>query len=419
MEQLHPSEIDLGLERIAKVAQRLGIEKSSSKVITIGGTNGKGSCVATLESFLIKAGKRVGAYTSPHVLRYNERIKINGHQIQDAELCEYFARIDQARGDISLTYFELGTLAAMLAFVANQLDYWLLEVGLGGRLDAVNIMEPDVAVITSIDFDHEQWLGETRDAIAREKFGILRSSSLLVCAEQDLPASAQTIVETLGCTTFNLGQEFTLQDKGEQYEFRIALPEADAVVIPLDKHHLHLPQNSVAAALQVLALTNELPAVEVCQKVLSELHLRGRFELLEHNGVKVILDVAHNPAAVKKLAQQLRQSGNTQVNAVFAMMADKKIATALQALEGLVHHWFCAQIPDLPRSAKSEQLANILVEAGADTQNVSCYSSVEAALTEAMRDVANQAQPANVCVLVFGSFYTVADAHMYFTQHRL
>lgn len=412
MEQLHPSEIDLGLDRIAAVARRLGIQKKQAKVITVGGTNGKGSCVATLERFFIKSGKGVGAYTSPHLLRYNERIKVNGRQVEDSALCRYFALIDGAREDISLTYFEFGTLAALLAFDESGLDYWILEVGLGGRLDAVNIMDPDIAVITSIDFDHEQWLGETREAIATEKFGILRSEGLLVCAEEDLPLTAQSIVNELNCTMLQLGQEFSIAEHDQQYILELNAGGSTCSV-QVAKECVHLPQKSVAAALQVLQLLGQLPASEVCANWLSELQLMGRFERVTLNDTNLILDVAHNPAAVYKLASQLSGDTNQDVFAVVAMMADKKISTALKALEHTVSHWFCAQIPFLPRSASSEQLAGALVECGVDVTCISQFSSVESALKKAMSD----AQKKEITILVFGSFYTVADAHQYLSHH--
>ena len=207
LEQRHPSLIDLGLERVAEVAARLELTTPKSKVITVAGTNGKGSCVAIIEALLTTVGIRVGTFTSPHLLAYNERIRIDAENSNDADICRAFVAIEQARGDISLTYFEFSALAALWLFAETELDIIVLEVGLGGRLDAVNIIDPDVAVITSIDLDHQQWLGESRSAIGLEKAGVARSGVPLICADADPPDELLAALDSLGADLILLGQE--------------------------------------------------------------------------------------------------------------------------------------------------------------------------------------------------------------------
>lgn len=421
METLHPSEIDLGLSRIRTVADRLGINKNSASVIAVAGTNGKGSCVATIAPLLIAAGKTVGAYTSPHILQYNERVKIQGLPVSDQVLCEAFKQINQARQEISLTYFEFGTLAAMLIFQNAQVDYWLLEVGLGGRLDAVNIIDPDIAVITSIDLDHEAWLGNTREAIAREKLGILRANTPCVCAEPRLTDSMKEIFEELNTPLYLRGEAFDYQllERGCVCEFS-SNNTTKALHLPLRPN---LPMPSVAAAIQVLALC-DIQNIDGLIEREAALGLTGRYEVVETELATVILDVAHNPAATHLLADTMRSREHIADYAVVAMMCDKKTQASLEVLTGCIEYWLPTEIPDMPRSESASQLQSVLLDIGVSETKIDRQRDTENALRSVFQKIRQSKAklghedktPTKPVVLVFGSFYTVAAAHHFLTK---
>jgi len=417
METLHPSGIDLGLERIGEVAVRLGISvPSKTKLITVAGTNGKGSCVAALEYALGTAGYQVASYTSPHLFKYNERIRIDGSPVDDETLCRAFAEIDAARGDISLTYFEFGTLAAFVIFSGLSLDYWVLEVGLGGRLDAVNLYAPDIAVITSIDLDHQDWLGDTRDAIAKEKAGILREGVLCVCAEPNPPSSMLAIIEQLNVRCLYLGKDFgfSLIADDARCDMKIAKNFSGSDYVNLSLGLPRLPLPSVAAALQVLALEN----VDIQNKVLcddlSDLGLNGRFFCQTFDHVPYVFDVAHNPAAGVLLAENVRRQQWGDVHVVVGMMADKNIRETLRPLVDLVSSWTVCQFDDVARSASAEQLYDCLVEVGVSVADIEQCDGLESALVSVERRYSEFAVNTDSLhasrVLVFGSFITVAKA---------
>lgn len=445
MEKLHPSEIDLGLQRVQTVAKRLGISAARAKVVTVAGTNGKGSCISTMEQLLCAAGTRVGAYTSPHIRRFNERIKVNGECIDDDALCSAFEKIDVARADTSLTYFEFATLAAFLIFEHMQLDYWLCEVGLGGRLDAVNIIDPDIAVITSIDLDHQQWLGDTREKIAYEKLGIVRHGGICICAEANPTANMWEIFAERKLQVYQIGRDFSFnrtdndkrlanhtqdvkQDRA-QGRWQFSVLNAANTVVTIDVATIHLPEASVAAALQVLALDPLPIAPGLIRQRLPQLRLAGRFERRQLDGVPVVLDVAHNPAAAARLARQLADVGARSsvqeptalqaqdgaigpmpVIAVLAMMADKCIAETLSELGGLIHTWHLGQFPTMPRSASSASIAEMLQNRDTHAAAIHVHTTItqafEAAMNTALTLRDNNSSP---MILVFGSFFTVAE----------
>lgn len=435
METLHPSEIDLGLTRIQDVADRLDVRKPpSSRIITVAGTNGKGSCIATLEKLFIESGAKVGSYTSPHIINYNERIKLQASPVSDRELCEVFSRINRARGEISLTYFEFGCLAAFLIFQESELDYWLLEIGLGGRLDAVNILSPDIAVITSIDFDHENWLGQTRDLIAREKLGILRQGIPCVCAETRLTESMIEIFNSLDVPLYLRGAEFAFVQSDSSCEFsysgKATLPSRLTAATP------NLPLPSIAAALQVYALCEDLLLDNVLDgtrmaSVIEGLSLEGRFERLETEFASVILDVAHNPAATALLADKLKENRIDVDYAIVAMMADKKIHSALRPLSTCIGEWVPTELPGNARSESKESLAATLLTLGIEDRAVVVCQNTKDAIQELESRVKNR-QSRSVesnnaelvredslegrkpVILIFGSFVTVAAAKAYF-----
>lgn len=435
METLHPNEIDLGLSRIKNVADRLGIQKtSSSRIITVAGTNGKGSCIATLEKLFIETGVKVGTYTSPHIISYNERVKLQGMPVSDRELCEAFSNIDRARGEISLTYFEFGCLAAFLIFQASELDFWLLEIGLGGRLDAVNILSPDIAVITSIDLDHESWLGQTRDLIAREKLGILREGIPCICSEVRLTESMLEIFEHLGVSLFLRGEEFAFVQSDFRCEFSFNSSSSTTSCLTVATPNLPLP--SVAAALQAYALCEDrLPdnglGRDRMSSVIEGLSLAGRFERLETDFASIILDVAHNPAATVLLADKLKESHVDVDYAIVAMMADKKIHTALLPLSDFVGMWMPTELPGNARSESKENLAATLLDLGIDNERIVVCQNTQNAIQEVEKRIKTRQ---SICaesgsaesvssgltstrkpvILVLGSFVTVAAAKIYF-----
>lgn len=394
-ERCHPSAIDLGLERVRTVAGRLGILPARAKVITVAGTNGKGTCVAALEQLLSTSGAACGVYSSPHLIHYRERIRINGTYADDAAICRAFAAIDAARADVSLTYFEFGTLAALYLFHEADLSYWVLEVGLGGRLDATNIVDPDVAVITSIAVDHIEWLGADRESIGREKAGICRPGIPLVCADSAPPLSVFEIAENLGCEWYLIDQDFGFRETEAGTVFNVKDLESVPVATAL-------PRPSLAAALQVGHILQWFTNLPAAAAGFDRLALAGRLQYVSHDSKTVILDVAHNPAAFVYLADQLRQRHPKQkVRIVVAMMADKNVRESLAAFGDLAESWHLATIANVSRAASTEDLRQALP--GNPTE-FGEFASVTDALNHALQS--DSSSP----VLVTGSFYTVAEA---------
>lgn len=400
-ETLHPKVIDLGLERVRTVAVRLdaelggGLLTPKAQTILIAGTNGKGSCVASLAALLRHRGKQVGCYTSPHLQRYNERICINGLQASDADLCRAFAAIDRARGEISLSYFEFGTLAAYWLMAQAALDVWVIEVGLGGRLDATNILDADIAIITSIALDHEAFLGNSRELIAVEKLGIARPQSVLICAEVDPPASLTQGVAQLKCPALWAGRDFSWQQDERGVE--IQLPQVSALRLP----HLQLPVPSVAAALMACAHLKLAANPADLVAVLSQLRLAGRWQRFSWQGASILLDVAHNPASTHALADYLQRAGGPYV-LLMGMMADKNIADSLKPLID-AQHLFAVNLPTA-RAASADDLA---ASAQALGINASAHLNLAAALAPALAQCLNSGARLVIC----GSFYTLADAY--------
>lgn len=400
LEQLHPKAIELGLDRVRAVAQRLFACPASAHIIVVGGTNGKGSTCAYLEAMLLAAEYQVGLYTSPHLLRYNERIRINGHEVDDAALVTAFAAIEAVRGDISLSYFEFGTLAALWLFRAANVEVMVLEVGLGGRLDAVNIMDADCAAVTSIDIDHTEYLGNTREAIAHEKAGIFRAGRPAVCGDPNPPAALAHDAHQLGANWRALGQAFyyrtldnaTWEFVGTTYTLQLPMPAMAG----------DYQLNNAATALAVLdALPELLPVAEFAIKQgLTTARLAGRFQCLP--GVPLrILDVAHNPHGAMALAANLRNftvSGRTL--AVFAMLKDKDMVGVVRALLPLIDVWVVASLAGV-RGIHAEEIAQILHAQGAHFVTI-------AATPELAWQTACALATDNDRIVAFGSFHTVA-----------
>jgi dihydrofolate synthase/folylpolyglutamate synthase len=382
LETLHPTAIELGLDRVRAVADRLSVLQPNSRIVTIAGTNGKGSTASLLDGLLRHVGISTGRYTSPHLMHYNERICLNGLPVDDEALIGAFEQVDAARGEISLTYFEFGTLAALVLFAAAAPEVTILEVGLGGRLDAVNIVDPDIAVITSIALDHESWLGSDREQIGAEKAGILRPDTPLVLADAEPPASILRRARELGCTVY---------------------PAVDALnLVPeLDDCYLH-PLN-IAAALQVATLLGvDFGEVDLSTLVPAAAPA-GRMQRSFLEGCEILMDVAHNPAAVENLASWLAQNpvaGKTV--AVFAALSDKNIRAMIRSCQKGVDAWFVAELPGVLRAAAAADIIEELRAGG--VQVISENKNVRQAWRRARSVLASGDR-----VVVFGSFHTVAQ----------
>lgn len=402
LEQSHPKEIDLGLDRIRQVAARLDLLKPHAKVVTVAGTNGKGSCVTATAGLLHAAGFSVGVYTSPHLLHYAERIQINGQPVADHLICTAFEAIANAAAEISLTYFEYGTLAALVIFKQHNVDYMVLEVGLGGRLDAVNIIEADVAVITSIAIDHQDWLGDNREVIGREKAGILREQQVFVCADHNPPQSILDLAVQLKTKAHFIDREFSFSQHGKNWQWQGRANNGELVQLP-EIRTPHLPLPSMAAALQVIYLLGiDLTAASI-EHTLLNLTLAGRFQKIVYQAREFILDVAHNPAATEYFSKRLiAESVAGRTFALVAMMSDKDRIASLANLVGLVDEWFLLDLVNIPRAASTQALTENLLSLDARVKQSGDIESL-------MNSILAQAEPQDR-ILVFGSFFTVAAA---------
>ncbi|MGY0763687.1 bifunctional tetrahydrofolate synthase/dihydrofolate synthase [Xanthomonas campestris] len=401
IEQQHPQNIAMGLERVREVAARLQIEAPATHVIVVGGTNGKGSTVAFIEAIGRAAGWKVGTYTSPHLLRYNERVRIDGVEASDAQLVAAFAAVEAARGDTALTYFEFGTLAALWLLQQSALELAVLEIGLGGRLDAVNIIDADVAVITTVDIDHTDWLGEDREAIGAEKAGIIRGWNPVVLGEIDPPSSVLRRAYQLGANAIRAGSDYFHEPiDAQHWRWRDV---AQTLELPMPALQAPVQLANAAAAIAALqALPVEVPATAWAQGVAAA-QLPGRLQRVASDGVELMLDVGHNPQAARALAQALGQAtpAGTTV-ALYAALADKDVRGVVEALTGCVDQWALAGLEGA-RGQSAEALRARLQ--GTAAAQAACHGDVAGAL----HAVLAEAQPGDR-VLVFGSFHTVADA---------
>ncbi len=399
IEACHPEEIELGLERVAAVHAALALPVPAC-TITVAGTNGKGSTVAFLEAILGAAGFRTGAYTSPHLLDFNERVRIAGRPVDDATLCAAFARVEAARGAVPLTYFEYATLAALVVFAEAAPDALLLEVGLGGRLDAVNVVDPDLAILTPIDLDHAAWLGGDRESVGREKAGILRAGRPGVCVDPTPPTSVVARAAELGAPLHLPDRDYTFAVDAHGWRWQAGDRRRTSLPRPaLFGRHQYANAAAVLTALDLLR--DRLPVgQDAVRRGLLEVHLRGRFEV--HPGeIETILDVAHNPHGVRALADALAaRPCEGQTHAVVGMLADKAIEAALAELDGIAR-WFVAPLP-VARGADPQRLVDALAQR--DMEVSACRD-----VGDALHRAHAAASPGDR-VVVFGSFHTVAAA---------
>ena len=367
IESIHPKNIGLELGRVMQVAESLEIDKIARKTITVAGTNGKGSCVATMESILNHSGHSVGSYTSPHLLRFTERIKLNGKEVSESALCEAFNTVENARGDVELTYFEFSTLAALLIFSRKELDFALLEVGLGGRLDAVNIVDADVSIITSIDLDHQGWLGDDRESIGREKAGIIRENKPVVYGDQSPTNSVLAEAKSKNAPLFLAGRDFQWRKDTNESSFSWlgkAATKENLVDLPTP----NLALSNISLGIQALYLTGVKIDHERLKLSLRQLYLPGRFDdcVDKSTGVKVILDVAHNPAAALMLANNIKcelekNPKIKQISVVIGLMADKDIGGFVAQLHPYVDSWYVSEL-DSDRAVSARDIAACLYD---------------------------------------------------------
>lgn len=400
---LHPTKIDLGLERVRTVLQHLGLEHPPYTLITVGGTNGKGSCVAILEAMLHASGYRVGAYTSPHLLRYNERVRIDRAMVSDTVLCEAFDRVNAGRRNISLTYFEFGTLAALDIFSRVELDVVILEVGMGGRLDAVNVVDPDVAVVTTVDIDHNAWLGTDREQIGMEKAGILRAGRVAVYGDMDPPSSLVEYARALNAQLYVFARDFRYDKEAGGWSWWGMGRQRHTLPLPRLRGS-HQLKNAATAIMVLELLKSRIPVDQQALRLgLSTVDLPGRLQLLDDRALR-ICDVAHNRQAAAALAQGLRDlpcAGRT--HAVVAMLEDKDAAGVARMLTDIVNVWHVAGLA-VERGASVAHLA-AQVRAVFGEQAIQEYTTVAEALAGAVAVTGPMDR-----IVVFGSFHAVAAA---------
>lgn len=389
---LHPKNIELGLDRVAQVYQRLKLDFSANTVVTVAGTNGKGTTCVMLEQASLVAGKTVAVYSSPHLLDYRERVRVNGAMLDESAHCQAFATVEVARGDIALTYFEFGTLAALQLMHEAKVDILLLEVGLGGRLDAVNVVDPDIALITSIDLDHQDWLGDTIEQIAREKAGIFRANGVAVIGEPRPMQALTDAVNDLHVRATWQGRDFHFSQTDN--EFNWSNGDLELTNLPLPQ----IPLQNASSALQVIQLLKFNLDQQQLEHVLAHSHLPGRQQLLQC-APDVLLDVAHNPHATGHLVSQIDRTRYQQIYLVVGMLIDKDIASSLAPFYSLDANWFVGTL-DVPRGANSNELKSVL----RGQQKVLEFATISQAYLNALASAGK-----DDLVVVFGSFFTVAE----------
>ncbi|MDD0975880.1 bifunctional tetrahydrofolate synthase/dihydrofolate synthase [Pseudomonas fontis] len=405
LEQLHPSAIDMGLERSRQVLARLGLGKPAPRVVTVTGTNGKGSTCAFIAALLKAQGLKVGVYSSPHLLRYNERVQLDGLEASDAQLCEAFAAVEAARGEISLTYFEAGTLAAFWLFSRSSLDAVVLEVGLGGRLDTVNLIDADIAVVTSIGVDHVDYLGDTRELVAFEKAGIFRAGKPALCGDLNPPQPLLDKARELNAPFFLRGRDFDLASTDQFWQWR-GVDARGAVVELRDLPLLDLPMENAALALQAYLLMDLPWEAGVIAQALRDARIVGRLDRRQFSWqgktLNILLDVGHNPHAAEYLAGRLAARAlKGKRLAVFGLLADKDLDGVIDPLKAQVSSWAVTPL-DTARSRPAAELQSVLENLGATVQS---YPSVAAALEGQCAQATADDE-----ILLFGSFFCVGEA---------
>jgi len=439
IEQLHPKSIVMGLDRVNAMITRMQL-KPDFKIITVAGTNGKGSTTAMLEKIYVQAGYQVGCYTSPHLLRYNERLRVNHQEISDEALCQAFSAVETARtalnSPIELTYFEFGTLAAVWHLMQIDIDVAILEIGLGGRLDAVNAFEPDCAIVTNVDLDHQDYLGDTREKIGFEKAGVYRAQKPAICGDANPPKSLLDYVEKINAKFFTIQKNFTNSQFESHWQYHLKKNNKITVDYNLPFPALigdYQLQNAASAITAVEMLQMDLPVkLEHIAQALQHVALSGRFEILQmpvtrkNNEIEtqgqatVILDVAHNPhaaRALQEILQKIKNVSSAKIIAVFAMLSDKDITGVVEALKSVIDVWYVADIHQA-RGAKAIDIANIIRQCSPIAE-IKCFAEAALAYQQALdeNDFYN-ADNENDKIVVFGSFYTVANVKAWLSSQK-
>ncbi|MEO2266226.1 bifunctional tetrahydrofolate synthase/dihydrofolate synthase [Pseudoalteromonas sp. YIC-656] len=399
LEQLHPANIEMGLERVQKVAQQVGLLQTRSKIILIAGTNGKGTTAQCLEKLLLAQGFSVGTYASPHLIRYNERVRINGAELDDQFHVDAFYELDQSRGDTALTYFEYGTLGALAIFKRMDVDYVLLEVGLGGRYDATNIVTPVASVITTVDLDHKEYLGDTRELVGYDKAGIFRTGTPAIVGDLDIPHTVIDYGEEINADLCLSRRDFHFSEDSLTFSWKMA--DYDLCFA-----QPAIPAQNAATALSVLYKLDLLPDATVIADALKSLTVQGRFQKLSEDPL-VYTDVAHNRESARFLAKRLnsfKEQGFT-IHALVGMLADKEHGDVATAMQDAVDFWHVASL-DNPRGTEAEQLAKTL-------QSFVSVNGTYDTVGDAISSVLPQLCEQNL-LIIFGSFYTVAEAITFF-----
>lgn len=431
IEQLHSKSIVMGLDRVNAMIARMQLTPNF-KIITVAGTNGKGSTTAMLEKIYCQAGYKVGCYTSPHLLHYNERLRLNHQEVSDEALCQAFSSVEAARTannqPIELTYFEFGTLAAVWYLMQINIDVAILEIGLGGRLDAVNAFEPDCAIVTNVDLDHQDYLGDTREKIGFEKAGVYRSAKPAICGDANPPDSLQDYVKKINAHFLNITKDFTVTQHDTYWQYQLKKNKITTIDYDLPYPALigdYQLQNAASAITAVEMLQTKLPVKQAqIAQALQEVALPGRFEILQVPSNKglatVIFDVAHNPHAARALQKNLQKIKSVtpaKIIAIFAMLSDKDIASVVEKLKNVIDIWYVADI-DQVRGAKAADIANIIRKCSPDAE-VKCFTDAALAYQQALveNDLYN-ANNENDKIIVFGSFYTVANVKAWLSSQK-
>ena len=408
LERQHPKTIDLGLERVREVAVRMSLGKPARQVITVGGTNGKGSTVAFIESIARAAGMKVASYTSPHLLRYNERVRIDGVDASDADLVRAFNVVEEARGETSLTYFEAGTLAALWLFEQADLDLAVLEVGLGGRLDAVNIVDADCAVITTVDLDHQDWLGDDIEKIGFEKAGIARAWKPLILGDDDPPSSVLRHAYAIGASSWRIANDFFAEPiDAQHWRWREVGFE---LMLPMPKLVAPVQLRNAACAIAALRSIGFEADTELYARGIEQASIGARLQRFERDGIYILIDVAHNPQAARALAEALRlQRIQGCTHAVYAALVDKDVAGVVDAMRDVVDAWFLAGSEDA--GARGISRADLMDRLAANLPVGGHFDTVEQAIDAALESAGRGDR-----LLVFGGFHAAEQGLKHFAE---